>query len=246
MAQRANFVVDEWTSVVDRTVAKAMSLSLGKHARHTGGQVVAVACHYDVIEWLDPDWIIDCNKSEYINRRSLRRGQRIEKLTFDIRQIDGKSWPYFSKYHYLSEVLPGGIVKFFGLFHNDEQIGFQCFANYKPIIKGQKTMMHSNRTVIHPDYVGLGLGIRLIEATSAIMHAAGYDVRAKFSSIPVAKAFEKSPNWMLISVQRFTSTGSGNMARGNRGTGGGFRQAVKTYSYKFAPKCLPAGISLAA
>lgn len=245
MAEKNNFVVDEWTSVVDRTVAKAMSLSLGKHARRTGNQVVAVACHYDVLEWLDPDWVIDCNKSEYINRRSLRRGQRTEKLTFDIRPIDSKSWPYFSKYHYLSEYLPCGIVKFFGLFHNNEQIGFQCFANYKPIIKGQPIMMHSNRTVVHPDYVGLGLGMRLIEATSAIMHAQGYDVWAKFSSVPVAKAFEKSDNWKLINVRRFSSKSGGNQERSHSKSGDGIRQAVKTYSYKFAPKGLPAGVSLA-
>ena len=91
--------------------------------------------------------------------------------------------------------------------------------------------MHSNRTVIHPDYVGLGLGMRLIEETSHIMHKDGYDVWAKFSSVPVAKAFEKSKNWKLCNVLRFTGTGGGTMLRDS-----GFRQAVKTYSYHFESK----------
>lgn len=241
MASKQDFVVDEWTSVVDRTVGKAMSLCLGKHARRSNRRVVAVSCHYDVLDWLDPDWVIDCNKAEYHDRRLLRRGERTEKLNFEIRPIDGKSWNYFSKYHYLSERLPGGIVQFFGLFHENEQVGFQCFANYTPKQPGKKTMMHFNRTVVHPDYVGFGLGIRMIEATSAIMFEKGFSVWGKFSSAPVAKALKKSPNWVLRKVQRFTSGGGGNMARKS-----GFRQAVRQYSYEFVPKELPEGVFLAA
>lgn len=232
MAKAENFVVDEWTSVVDRTVAKSMSVCLAKHARKTQRQIVAVSCHYDVLEWLNPDWVIDCNKGVYLDRRSLwQRYEREEKLEFDIRPIGRESWKYFSKYHYLSDQLPGGVIKLFGLFHKNDQIGFQCFANYTPCRKGDKMKMHSNRTVIHPDYVGLGLGMRLIELTSDIMHKDGFDVWAKFSSVPVAKAFEKSPNWKLINVMRFTAKSGGNMLRDS-----GFRNAVKTYSYHYEPK----------
>lgn len=231
MSRGGSFVTDEWTSVVDRTVAKAMSHCLQKHARNNDAQVCAVSCHYDVADWLNPDWVIDCNKQEFIDRRLLWRDfKRKEKLKFDIKEIGRESWKYFGKYHYLSENLPGGIVRFFGLFHNDEQIGFQCFANYVPHRnKRLKIQMHSNRTVIHPDYVGLGLGMRLINVTSEIVHKEGYDVRAKFSSVPVAKAFQKSDLWKILSVQRFTPKGTKNMGRGNRG----LRNAVKTYSYKY-------------
>jgi GNAT superfamily N-acetyltransferase len=231
LAKQDDFVVDEWTSVVDRTVAKSMSHCLQKHARTTQRKVVAVSCHYDVLEWLNPDWVIDCNKGEYIDRRLLRQNfKRTDQLQFDVRPIGRESWKYFSKYHYLSDQLPGGVIKLFGLFHDNDQIGFQCFANYTPCRKGDKMKMHSNRTVIHPDYVGLGLGMRLIELTSHIMHKDGFDVWAKFSSVPVARAFEKSKNWKLCNVARFTGTGGGTMLRK-----AGFRQAVKTYSYHFEP-----------
>jgi GNAT superfamily N-acetyltransferase len=93
-----------------------------------------------------------------------------------------------------------------------------------------KTKMHSNRTVIHPDYVGLGLGMKLIEETSKIMADNEFDVWAKFSSVPVAKSFEKSNNWKLCDVQRFTP----KAGKGIRQTG--FRQAIKTYSYHYEPK----------
>jgi ABC-type dipeptide/oligopeptide/nickel transport system ATPase subunit len=229
MSQGKDFVVDEWTSVVDRVVAKSMSHCLQKHARKEGVKAVAVACHYDIIEWLNPDWVIDCNKSEFIDRRSLRQNER-EKLEFTIREIDRKSWRYFSKYHYLSEKLPGGHIKLFGLFSGDNQIGFQCFANYTPKMPGKKMQMHSNRTVIHPDYVGLGLGMKLIEETSKIMHNQEFDVWAKFSSVPIAKSFEKSPNWKLCKILRFTNSGGGKMLRKK-----GFRNKVKTYSYHYEP-----------
>jgi ABC-type glutathione transport system ATPase component len=52
-------VVDEFTSTVDRTVAKIASHAVQKAVRQRGRQLVAVTCHYDVIEWLQPDWVYD-------------------------------------------------------------------------------------------------------------------------------------------------------------------------------------------
>lgn len=232
MARRDDFVVDEWTSVVDRTVAKSMSVCLAKHARKNGKRVVAVACHYDIVEWLNPDWVIDCNTGKYIDRRSLWRDfKREESLVFDIRPIDKESWKYFSKYHYLSENLPGGIIRTFGLFHEGAQIGFQCFANYTPRRKGEAMKMHSNRTVIHPDYIGLGLGMKLINETSRIMYNEGFDVWAKFSSTPVAKAMEKDNKWKLKLINRQIVSKTSGIERKT-----GYRDLVKTYSYHYEPK----------
>lgn len=58
-------VIDEWTSVVDRTVAKAMSFCLQKFARKHGKRIILLSCHYDVLEWLVPDWLIDCNTQKF-------------------------------------------------------------------------------------------------------------------------------------------------------------------------------------
>jgi len=229
-------VMDEWTSVVDRTVAKVMSHCIQKHARKFKRRVVLASCHYDVIEWLNPDWIIDCNKSAYVERRSLCRSSiRQEKLRFDIRRVDRQSWRYFSKYHYLSDKLPGGHIETFGLFCGDDQIGFQCFANYVPCRRGKIEKMHSNRTVIHPDYAGLGMGIKLINETSKIMCDTGYDVWAKFSSTPVYLAMRRQPCWEIKRIERKTKTViGGNMMRDK-----GFRQDVKTYSFRFNPRNFP-------
>ena len=189
--------IDEWSSVVDRTVAKVMSHSLQKAARKFNKKFVLCSCHYDVIEWLQPDFIADCNKQSYDDRRSLRQ-QRSETIDFEIRRVDKSTWSMFSRYHYLSERLPGGRIYTFGLFYKDQQIGFQCFANYVPTRKNDTPIYHFNRTVIHPDYVGFGLGIKLINETSKYMKQTyKYKIMGKFSSIPVYKSLTKSTLWSL-------------------------------------------------
>ena len=50
-------VIDEYTSVVDRQVARAVSVALGKHARRVGSNLTVVSCHTDFLEWLQPDWV---------------------------------------------------------------------------------------------------------------------------------------------------------------------------------------------
>lgn len=57
--------IDEWTSVVDRTVAKAMSHCVQKFARKFNKKIIICSCHYDILEWVNPDWMIDCNKQEF-------------------------------------------------------------------------------------------------------------------------------------------------------------------------------------
>lgn len=227
--------IDEWTSVVDRTVAKAMSTCLNKFARKNGKRIILCSCHYDIIEWLRPDWIIDCNSQEFQLPKSdsFFFGER-EKLVFDIRQIGTRSWRYFSKYHYLSDTLPGGRIYCYGLFHNGNQIGFQCFANYVPHRKGTKLILHSNRTVIHPDYVGLGLGLKFINATAEhLLTQVDCRIMGKFSSVPIYKAMVKDPHWVLRDVKRKMGI---ERAGGNQQRVSGFRdRGIKTYSFEYIP-----------
>ncbi len=50
-------VFDEFTSVVDRVVGKIGSAAVAKTVRRRKQKFIAVTCHDDVIEWLDPDWV---------------------------------------------------------------------------------------------------------------------------------------------------------------------------------------------
>ena len=62
MLERDFIVFDEFTSVVDRQVAQTASMAINKAVHRTGKQFIAVTCHYDILEWLQPDWVFDTNE----------------------------------------------------------------------------------------------------------------------------------------------------------------------------------------
>ena len=60
-----NTVIDEFTSVVDRNVAKAASVAFSKYVKNNDiHNVVISTCHEDVLDWIEPDWVINTNTGE--------------------------------------------------------------------------------------------------------------------------------------------------------------------------------------
>ena len=60
-------VIDEYTSVVDRSVAISASKSLRAYLDRAGvGRIVISTCHRDVLDWLQPDCVIDTDAGEYM------------------------------------------------------------------------------------------------------------------------------------------------------------------------------------
>lgn len=63
-------VIDEFTSVVDRQIAKIGALAFGKNwRRQKGRKCVLLACHYDIIDWLEPDWVFDTGTGQFIKKK---------------------------------------------------------------------------------------------------------------------------------------------------------------------------------
>jgi hypothetical protein len=62
-------VLDEFTSVVDRTVARSLCESLDRFLLPNSRFIVAT-CHDDVLGWLNADWILN------MNDRVLSKGQK--------------------------------------------------------------------------------------------------------------------------------------------------------------------------
>lgn len=61
-----NVVIDEFTSVVDRQIAKIGALAFSKSwKRQKGRKAVLLSCHYDIIDWLEPDWVFDTGTGEF-------------------------------------------------------------------------------------------------------------------------------------------------------------------------------------
>jgi ABC-type ATPase with predicted acetyltransferase domain len=63
---KSHAVIDEFTSVVDRNVAKASSVSLSRYVKNNNvTNIVLSTCHRDILEWLEPDWVIDTDTGEF-------------------------------------------------------------------------------------------------------------------------------------------------------------------------------------
>ena len=66
-------VFDEFTSVVDREIAKVSAYAISKAVRRTKKKFIAVTCHYDVLDWLDPDWDFSTDTMESERKKELGR-----------------------------------------------------------------------------------------------------------------------------------------------------------------------------
>ena len=55
----------EFTSVVDRSVAKSCSMAVRRYVdQNSLKNLVFASCHRDIIEWLQPDWVFDTDTGE--------------------------------------------------------------------------------------------------------------------------------------------------------------------------------------
>jgi ABC-type ATPase with predicted acetyltransferase domain len=66
-------VFDEFTSVVDREIAKVSAFAISKAVRRTKKKFIAVTCHYDVVDWLDPDWVFCTDTMEFSRKKGVGR-----------------------------------------------------------------------------------------------------------------------------------------------------------------------------
>ena len=92
-------LIDEYTSVVDREVAKAMSNALQKYIRRTNKKVILASCHFDIMEWLQPDWVYSPNKGRVERPDYLRQRPSIDLEIFRCRY---ETWKVFKQHHYLT------------------------------------------------------------------------------------------------------------------------------------------------
>ena len=66
-------VFDEFTSVVDREVAKVSAFAISKAVRRSKKKFIAVSCHYDIVDWLQPDWVFCTDTMEFSRKKECGR-----------------------------------------------------------------------------------------------------------------------------------------------------------------------------
>lgn len=182
-------IVDEYTSVVDRTVARAMSSSLERYIRKKNLKIILASCHYDIVEWLRPDFIFDLNKGGALERCDcLRR----PSISLQVYRTTSDTWDFFKKHHYLTADMNMGAYCFCFTW-DDKLVGFvSALANP---MKGITNAWRLSRTVVLPDFQGMGLGSKISEFVAGIFKAKGMKVYTKTVNPRLGEYREHSPNW---------------------------------------------------
>jgi GNAT superfamily N-acetyltransferase len=189
-------VFDEFTSVVDRTVAQVASAALGRLLRSKRWPLrfVAVSCHADIVPWLEPDWVLDLGKSGADGPPLSWVRLRRPRLTLQVTQCRQSLWPLFARHHYLSGGLSAGATCYAACL-GERPIAFCALVAQL----GRKGCKRISRLVTLPDYQGLGIGQRLAECVADHACSQGWRVSITTSHPAVIGACRKSSLWRLRS-----------------------------------------------
>lgn len=167
--------VDEYTSVVDRNVAMAMSNALQKYIRRAGKKVILATCHYDVFDWLRPDWIFDLNKGGALSEGDYLRRPR-PQIELQVYRTTCDTWERFKKYHYMTSALNEAAMCFVFTWNNKAV----AFYSVLPQPSGMyKNAYRGHRLVVLPDFQGLGIGSKVSEFIGGVLKSIGKTMYTK-------------------------------------------------------------------
>ena len=182
-------IYDEFTSVVDRQVAKIGSAAIQKYIRKEGKQFVAVSCHYDVEEWLEPDWVYDVNKNEF-RWGSLRRPE----IEVKVRKAEQHEWEQFVSFHYLSHEHNKAAHKYIAEINNEPVAWCSVLHFPHPKLKNMKRI---HRIVVKPDYQGIGLGAKLICEMGSFYKKQNFRLSLVTSSPAFIHGLQSNSKWAM-------------------------------------------------
>ena len=187
-------LVDEYTSVVDRNVAKSMSNALQKYIRKEKKQIILATCHYDILEWLRPDWIYDLNKGGALEKGDCLR-QR-PQISLSVYRVTYDTWNIFKKHHYMTEEMNKSASCF--VFSWEKQL--VAFVGVLPQPSGYfDKAVRGTRTVVLPDFQGLGIGSRITDFIASIYKQAGYRYFTKTVNPKLGEYRNHSKKWKTTS-----------------------------------------------
>lgn len=237
-------VLDEFTSVVDRQIAKIGALAFAKAWRRTAGRVVLLTCHYDILDWVQPDWVLDTATGK------LTRGWLRPRPTFSLElwQTDWSMWPLFEPHHYLKLAPMPAARCYVGTVDGQPvcHIGVGCKNVGKHGVEARAC-----RLVVMPEWQGAGVGLRFLNQICQWQlegheHARlpGRRLTTIFhTSHPgLCAALRRNPAWRQVSANLYggnKAKSAASIARANRtrpqggmaiGYGGHFR-AVQGFRY---------------
>src|SRR5262249_32859922 len=181
-------VMDEFTSVVDRTVAQIGSAAIAKTVRQRKQKFVAVTCHEDVEPWLNPDWVYRPD----VNQFTWRSLQQRPGISLQVRKVHRDAWKLFKHHHYLDTHI-NPTAQCWVAWWNDQPVAFTSWIHSMSNFKGKR----EHRTVTLPDYQGVGIGHALSTHIAAMWKALGFRASSTTTHPAFIAARRKDPNWII-------------------------------------------------
>ncbi len=195
-------VCDEYTSAVDRTVAQVGSAALAKIVRQREQRFVAVTCHEDVEDWLQPDWVYRPAENLFVWRRLRRR----PPIHLDILRVKASAWPLFAPHHYLNTLLAPSAVCFLASWQ-ERPVAFSAWLpHFGP---GPRTR-REHRTVTLPDYQGVGIGSALSDFVASLWTGLGWRATSTTTHPALIASRLLSGNWRMHRRPHFATGGDPN------------------------------------
>ena len=182
-------VFDEYTSVVDRTVAHIGSAALEKTVRRQELQFVAVTCHEDIEAWLNPDWVYRPAENTF----QWRLLQRRPAVPLRIFRCQASAWRLFAPHHYLSGKLAPNAVCFLACW-DDTPVAFSAWL---PFFGAGVRKRREHRTVTLPDFQGIGIGNVLSATLASMWKALGFKAVSTTTHPAMIRARLHSTSWQL-------------------------------------------------
>jgi len=220
-------VIDEFTSVIDRTVAKIGSTAVQKAVRRRDQQFVAVTCHYDVVDWLEPDWVYEPHTAR-LARDCLQRPE----VEVRVRRVHRKAWGLFREHHYLDHTHNGAALCFVGFVNEEPAVYCSVLSFPHPSSPGWRV----HRTVCRPAYQGIGLGNAVNEYVCGLFRATGKPVYSTTSHPAMIHYRARSRDWdMYRTPSRSPKTGASSSIEAMRGSHATKRKPAG-FKYKGEPR----------
>lgn len=188
-------LIDEFTSVVDRDVAKAMSYTIGKYIKNKNLKVIFASCHFDIMEWLMPCFIYSPNKERVERLEYLRRPE----IKLEVFRCRYEAWRLFKQHHYLSQDL-NKASKCFAVIWENKIIGFMGILPLPhPYMQN---CFRVTRLVVLPDYQGLGIGFAFNNYIASLYKKIGCRFFIKTSNPAIGEKLVNSKDWKETSKSR--------------------------------------------
>ncbi len=211
LSRPGDVIIDEFTSVVDRQVAQIGSHAVQKYIRRAedGRRFVAASCHFDIIDWLQPDWVLE-PATMSLTWRDL---QRRPPLSVAIGRVPYATWSVFAPFHYLTADLHKG-AKCYALWVHHQ---LAAFAGVLHRPTAARDIEGVSRLVTLPDYQGLGLALALVDQLGAAFKAVGKRLHTYPAHPSLVRSFDRSTVWSLVKRPGMTGTNRTSHTAGKLG-----------------------------